>query len=394
MAESRRIVVLGAAAQMPFAGVWWQVRHYLEGLRRLGHQVHYVEDTGNWPYDPDAETITDDAGGAVARLAALLEEAGFGGRWAFVNAAREGEVWGLSSGRLDRVLAGCEVLINLSGATVLGPAHRAVPVRIYLETDPVTPQLEIALGRRDTIDFLAAHTHHFTFGERIGQPGCSVPVDHFAYLPTRQPVVLDLWPAPGWFPAPPPGGLAFTTIASWDQPHKDIVFAGETYTWSKSAEFMKLLEVPARACVEIDLALALDDPATIELLRGSGFGVQPAAPLSRDPRSYRDFITGSGGEFTAAKDQNVRMRSGWFSDRTATYLATGRPAVVQDTGFDAVLPTGEGLLSFRTAEEAIEALARVAADYARHSRAARELAAEHFRAETVLAKLLDGAGAT
>lgn len=378
---------------MPFAGVWWQVRQYLEGFRRLGHDVHYVEDTGNWPYDPERETVTDDASGAVQRLGLLMNDAGFTGRWAFVNPARKGEVWGLSARRLADVMARCEVLINLSGATVLGESHRAVPVRIYLETDPVTPQLEIALGRRATIEFLAAHTHHFTFGERIGTPGCPVPVERFQYLPTRQPVVLDLWPPPPWFPQPPPRGLRFTTIANWEQHHKDIVFAGNTYTWSKSVEFMKLLEVPSRVSARIELALALDDAETIDLLRRSGFEVKPAMPLSRDPDAYRDFITRSGGEFTAAKDQNVRMRSGWFSDRTATYLATGRPAVVQDTGFEDVLPTGEGLLSFHSAQEAIDGLERVAGDYVRHSRAARELAGTHFRAETVLWRLLRAVGA-
>ena len=393
MTEPRRIVLLGAAAQMPFAGVWWQVRQYLEGFRRLGHDVHYVEDTGNWPYDPERETVTDDASGAVQRLGLLMNDAGFTGRWAFVNPARKGEVWGLSARRLAEVMADCEVLVNLSGATVLGESHRAVPVRIYLETDPVTPQLEIALGRRATIEFLAAHTHHFTFGERIGTPGCPVPVERFRYLPTRQPVVLDLWPPPPWFPQPPPRGLRFTTIANWEQHHKDIVFAGNTYTWSKSVEFMKLLEVPGRVPVRIELALALDDAETIDLLRRSGFEVKPAMPLSRDPDTYRDFITRSGGEFTAAKDQNVRMRSGWFSDRTATYLATGRPAVVQDTGFEDVLPTGEGLLSFHSAQEAIDGLERVAGDYVRHSRAARELAGTHFRAETVLGRLLRAVGA-
>ncbi len=377
---------------MPFAGVWWQVRQYLEGFRRLGHDVHYVEDTGNWPYDPERETVTDDASGAVQRLGLLMNDAGFTGRWAFVNPARKGEVWGLSARRLAEVMADCEVLVNLSGATVLGESHRAVPVRIYLETDPVTPQLEIALGRRATIEFLAAHTHHFTFGERIGTPGCPVPVERFRYLPTRQPVVLDLWPPPPWFPQPPPRGLRFTTIANWEQHHKDIVFAGNTYTWSKSVEFMKLLEVPGRVPVRIELALALDDAETIDLLRRSGFEVKPAMPLSRDPDTYRDF-TRSGGEFTAAKDQNVRMRSGWFSDRTATYLATGRPAVVQDTGFEDVLPTGEGLLSFHSAQEAIDGLERVAGDYVRHSRAARELAGTHFRAETVLGRLLRAVGA-
>jgi hypothetical protein len=181
-------------------------------------------------------------------------------------------------------------------------------------------------------------------------------------------------------------------VANWEQTYKDVVFAGETYTWSKSAEFLKLLDVPRRAGVTIELALALDDAHTVALLERSGFSVVQAQPLSRDPNAYRAFITASGAEFTAAKDQNVRLRSGWFSDRTATYLATGRPAVVQDTGFDVALPTGEGLLPFRTADEAVECLHRVAGDYERHSRAAHEIAAEHFRAETVLERLLSEAG--
>jgi hypothetical protein len=392
VAEARRIVVLGAMAEMPFAGVAWQVLHYLEGLRRLGHEVVYVEDTGNWPYDPDLDTVTDDGSGAARRLERILAAAGFGDRWAFVNAAREGEVWGIGQERMAAAIAAAEALVNLSGATVLKEAHLDVPVRIYLETDPVTPQLEIALGRQSTADFLAAHTHHFTFGECLGTADCEVPVAHFDYRPTRQPIVLDWWPVPVWFPAAPPDGLRFTTVANWEQTHKDIEFNGETYTWSKSAEFLKLLAVPELAGLCIDLALALDDAPTIELLREHGFDVLPALSLSRDPEAYRAFITASGGEFTAAKDQNVRLRSGWFSDRTATYLATGRPAVVQDTGFGAVLPTGTGLIAFASAEEAADGLRAVAAEYERHSRAARAIAEEHFRAETVLGRLLCEAG--
>jgi hypothetical protein len=392
VADRARIVLLGAAAEMPFAGVWWQVRHYLEGLRRLGHELYYVEDTGNWPYDPQLETVAQDASGAVARLAALMLQAGFGDRWAFVNAARADEVWGLPSRRLEQVLNDADVLINLSGATVLKGAQRQVPVRIYLETDPVTPQLEIAGGRRETVQFLAAHTHHFTFGERIGRAGCPVPVEQFDYRPTRQPVVLDFWTPPPWFPGPPPHGVTFTTVANWEQSHKDIEYAGQSYTWSKSAEFLKLLDVPRHAGARVKLALAISDDGALATLERSGFEVVPAAPLSNDPLAYRAFITASGGEFTAAKDQNVRMRSGWFSDRTATYLATGRPAVVQDTGFEDVLPTGEGLISFTTPDEAADGLAAVLADYERHSCAARELASEYFRAETVLTRLLSEAG--
>ena len=394
MAEPLRIVLLGALGQMPFAGVAWQVLHYLEGLRRLGHEVCYVEETGSWPYDPDAETVTDDATAAVRKLGALLRAHGFGDRWAYRNGARPDELHGMSERALAARLAGADVLVNLSGATVLGDRHRAVAIRIYLETDPVTPQLEIDEGHAFTAELLAAHTHHFTFGERIGTPGCAVPVGDIAYRHTRQPVVLDWWAPDAGDPPPAPGGhLRCTTIASWEQAFKDVTWRGERYTWSKRAEFEKLLGVPARVDVTLELALALDDTAQLAALRDAGFAVRPARELSDDPAVYRAYIRGSGAEFTAAKDQNVRLRSGWFSDRTATYLAAGRPAVVQDTGFDAVLPTGEGLLSFRDADEAVAALERVAADPARHGRAALEIAREHFDAATVLARLLRDAGA-
>ncbi|MGI8802297.1 MAG: hypothetical protein ACR2KV_09015 [Solirubrobacteraceae bacterium] len=391
MAEPLRIVVLGALGQMPFAGVAWQVLHYLEGFRRLGHHVVYVEDTGNWPYDPYLETVTDDATGTVRWLGDLLAAHGF--RWAFRNVARAGELHGMEPLALAECLHAADVLVNLSGATVLREDHLDVPIRIYLETDPVTPQIEIAEGRQFTVDLLAAHTHHFTFGERIGTPGCAVPVGSITYRPTRQPVVLDWW-APDVASGSGAGErLRCTTVASWEQSHKDIAWQGETYTWSKSAEFEKLLDLPRRVGVTLELALALDDEATLARLRAAGFVVVPARRLSADQQAYRDYIRGSGAEFTAAKDQNVRLRSGWFSDRTATYLAAGRPAVVQDTGFDAVLPTGEGLLCFRTPEEAAAALAEVASDPARHGGAALAIAREHFDAETVLARLLADAGA-
>ena len=395
MAEPLRIVVLGALGQMPFAGVAWQVLHYLEGFRRLGHDVSYVEDSGNWPYDPELETVTDDASGAVRKLGGLLAGHGFAERWAFRNAARPGELHGMSEAILAQRLRDADVLVNLSGATVLGESHADVPIRIYLETDPVTPQLEIDAGRGFTAQLLAAHTHHFTFGERIGTPGCAVPVGDVRYMPTRQPVVLDWWaPSQNGAPAHARQRLRCTTVASWEQGHKDIAWRGETYTWSKSAEFEKLLGVPARVEATLELALALDDEPTLARLRAAGFVVGPARALSHDPLAYRDFIRASGAEFTAAKDQNVRLRSGWFSDRTATYLAAGRPAVVQDTGFDAVLPTGEGLLSFRTPDEAVAALQDVASDPARHGAAALAIAREFFDAETVLARMLRDAGAS
>src|SRR5262249_55393429 len=193
----------------PFAGVAWQVLHYLEGLRRLGYDVSYVEDTGEWPYDPEQNAVTDDCTYTVNYIGRLLAWCGLGDRWAYRVAAQENRFLGPLAARAARLFEEVDALINLTGATVLRDEHLRVPVRIYLETDPVLPQVEVAQGRRFTIDLLAAHTHHFTYGENLGAPDCRVPLGGFHYRPTRQPVVLDWWEPPA--DGPPAAGAPFTT---------------------------------------------------------------------------------------------------------------------------------------------------------------------------------------
>jgi hypothetical protein len=369
--------------RLPFAGVAWQVLHYLEGLRRLGADVFYIEDTGAWPYDPERNAIVEDGAYAARYIRNVLQQAALEDKWAFV--APTGSVYGLGRGALRALYRGTDILINLTGATVLRDEHSVVPTRVYLETDPVTPQIEIAQGRRFTIDLLAAHTHHFTFGENIGLPGCRVPVERFRYIPTRQPVILDWWDDA----RATRNGELFTTIASWRQPEKEIAWRGETYHWSKDREFAKVLTLPAHAGVALELALACDDEAALAALASNGWRVRDALPLSRTLDRYREYIVGSRGEFTVAKDQNVRLGSGRFSDRSACYLAASRPVVTQATGFDRSLPTGDGLFAFSTLDGAAQALKAVQADYHHHARAAREIAWEFFRAEHVLRAFLD-----
>lgn len=280
--------------------------------------------------------------------------------------------------------------MNLSGATVLRDEYLKTPVRIYLETDPVLPQIEVAQGVASTIALLEAHTHHFSFGENVGQAGCPVPVTRFAYRLTRQPVVLDWWAedrrAPGDGEA-----AAFTTVGNWRQRGKDVAWNGALYTWSKHVEFMKVLDLPVCTPHRLELALACDEADALAGLRAHGWRVVDALPLTRDLDPYRDYIQQSRGEFTVAKDQNVRLSSGWFSGRSACYLAAGKPVITQDTGFDRVVPTGRGLFAFRTPDEAVAALDAVARDYDGHRRAAREIAAEYFDAGRVLRRLLDEA---
>ena len=387
------VVVLGMMGRTPFAGVAWQVLHYLEGFRRLGYDVYYVEDTGDWPYDPEQNTITDDCRYTTRYIARLMAWCGLPQRWAYRAAAQGNRTFGLSASQVGRLFRQADALVNLTGATLLREEHLQVPVRIYLETDPVLPQIEVAQGRKFTLDLLDAHTHHFSYGENFGAADCQVPVERFTYYPTRQPIVLDWWRgAELRGERRGPRICRFTTVASWEQSGKDIHWNGEKYLWSKHHEFLKLLDLPRRTRQILELALACGDPRALRLLREHGWRVTEAMALSQDIHPYRDYLLGSDGEFTVAKDQNIRLRSGWFSDRSACYLAAGKPVITQDTGFGNVVPTGRGLFAFRTMEDALAALEAVAADYEGHSRAAREIAEEHFRAERVLGDLVEQAG--
>jgi len=260
-------------------------------------------------------------------------------------------------------------------------------------------QIEVVRGDRKAIDLLAAHTHHFTYGENLGAPDCRVPVTQFNYLPTRQPIVLDWWTT-DWRLSSDVNGRpnvrpCFTTIAKWRQPGKDIEWNGETYSWSKHVEFLKFLDLPRRSQQEFELALAWEDEKdeeAIPQLTSQGWRVIDAISLSLNIAPYREYILGSRGEFTVAKDQNIRLRSGWFSDRSACYLAAGKPVVTQDTAFGNILPIGRGLFAFRNMEDILTAIDTIESNYEGHCRAAREIEEEYFAAEKVLGSLMERVG--
>jgi hypothetical protein len=382
-----RIVVLGIMGRTPLAGVGWQAMHYLEGFRRLGHEVVYVEDTGAWPYDPEQNTLTEDVRYAVRTIEAAMTLLGLPDRWAYRAAPPGSRLFGLGEAELAQVCRDADVLVNVTGAAVLREYLR-VPVRIYLETDPVLSQIEAAQGRESMVAMLAAHTHHFTFGENIGTAECALPVEHVKFQHTRQPVVLDWWATDG--EVGPRG--RFTTISSWRQTEKDVEWNGVTYRWSKHRQFLEFIDLPRRAPTPVELALACHEPEAVALLRSHGWQVLDGLTLSRDLHRYRDYIHAAAGEFTVAKEQYVQWRTGWFSDRSACYLAAGRPVITQDTGFDRILPTGLGLFAFTTMDDVLGAMDALARDYRGHARAARKIAGEYFQAERVLDDLLAGAG--
>ena len=388
MNRGHPIVLLGMMTKMPVAGVVWQTLHYLIGLRRLGYDPYYVEAHARTPSMLMEHADDDSSGRAAAFIAGTLDRFDLGDRWAFHALHDDGRCYGLSAERLQELYRSAALMINLHGGTEPRLEHTATDRLVYVETDPVDVELQLAEGRQTTIDYLKPHCAHFTFGENYGRPDCGLPVSPlFNFLPTRQPVVLDLWQG-----GSESAGRRYTTIGNWRQEWRDVEFGGEKYSWSKHHEFLKFLDLPARSGAEFELALAGCGREDRKLLEQHGWRVREAQPLSLNIDIYRHYIAGSRGEFTVAKDQNVRLRSGWFSDRAATYLAAGRPVINQDTGFGSVLPVGEGLFAFSTMEDIVTAVQTIEADYERHSRAAGEIAREYFDSSRVLGRLLDQVG--
>jgi hypothetical protein len=383
-----RLVVLGMMGRCPFGGQTWLYLNWLRGFQRLGHDVWYVEDDIVWPYHPERNAITDDFSYAVRHVRDCTSRIGLGDRWAFRFRLQPGACWGCSEEELGRLYRSCDAILNLVGATELSDGQLTAPFRVYVETDPVMAEVRLANG--DEKIRIAFDSHHAiaTYGENYGAPDCRVPLNGRRYLKTRQPVDLELWPM-----AYDPCARSFTTIGNYRQEGEDVEWDGDVYRWSKHHEWEKVLDLPRRTVQRLELALKIDDEADRRRLQGHGWRVVPPLAMSLDAfGAYRQYIRASRAELTVAKDQNVRLRSGWFSERDACYLASGKPVIAQETGFGNVLPTGEGLFAFTTPDDALAAIEEVNADYPRHCRAARTIAEEHFEATAVARRLLADLG--
>lgn len=391
MRKRGTIVLLHFVGQMPLAGIAWQAVNHLVGLEKLGYEAWYVEDHGANPYDPRIGSVAMDCGYNLGYLQDTMTRHGLAGRWAYWDAIND-VYHGLSRERVRTLLAEADGLINLCGATKLREDHLHCPVRIMIDTDPVYEQIKYAKADRAARAYLGAHTHFFTYGANLGTETCQVPLCGIPWRATRPPVDLDLWPqARSAFEGRPPA--AFTTIATWENKGKNIDFDGATYLWSKHVNFLKFLDIPKhRPQTGFQLAMDPLSDAVRRQVEGAGWSLVDPRPVSASLACYQEFIAGSRGEFTVAKDIYVRPNSGWFSDRAVCYLAAGRPVVTMRTGFTSFCPAGRGLFDYATHEEALAAIDAIAADYPRHSRAARELAGEYFAADRVLGELLTEVG--
>jgi hypothetical protein len=380
----RKIVLLGMMTRIPVAGAVWGTMHYLVGLERLGYETYYVEAHARTPTMLMQHADDDSSALAAAFIDDVMRRFGMADRWAFHALHDDGRVYGMDDTALAALYRDAAMIINYHGGTVPLPEHAATNRLVYLGTDPVDIEIEVHQGRQETIDFLAQHRAFYTWGLNLGRPDCRVPLPRpFDFRPMPPAVVRDLWDAP-----PTDHCRRFTTVGNWRQPYRDIQFEGEVYHWSKHHEFMKIIDLPRRVAQEFELSLGSYGPDDQALLERHGWHVRDAMSFSTDLDRYRDYLRDSRGEFTVAKDQNVRLRSGWFSERSAQYLAAGRPVITQETGFSNAFPTGRGVFGFSSLDEIVAAVEAVNADYPGHCRAASELAAEVFDYSRVLPALV------
>lgn len=408
MNSKLRIIVTGLIAQHPsMGGVAWDYVQYVVGLAQLGHDVYYFEDSGEWPYllIPGAsgeDLIARDPSANVAHLASVFSQFNLQDRWAY-RFPIEDRWYGLSDQNRREVMDTADVLINVSGSLEDPEKYRKVKRLAYIDSDPVFTQIRLALGEPKLLKRVDAHDVHFTFGEH---PSDRVPRTGHAWLPTRTPIVTSLW-----HPSTPTRN-AYTTVMSWTS-YQPLQYQGDSYA-QKDVELLRFVDLPRRVTsANLEVALgqtqhvewqteASEMPLAVhewlrereafqpsELLAHMGWQVVNADKVCCSLDSYRRYIESSRAEWSIAKHGYVAGQSGWFSCRTACYLAAGRPAVVQDTGFTSVIPTGAGLLAFRTMEETIAAIDDIEANYAKHSLAARAVAESFFGSDKILTRLID-----
>jgi hypothetical protein len=368
---------LAHPAVVGWGGIALHVLHYLEGLRRLGHDVLFVEFLAERPPSPAVRYFEEviDAWWSRERAALLVEPT-------------LESVSGIDARAVREVAARADAVITLSAhyRREPWPLIESVAPRVLIDADPGYTHLWAA-DEDDPADIYGEHDFYYTVGLNIGSSACALPTLGLQWHPTTPPVVLDWWPHDSAIARD-----RFTTIGVWRDYGGYLEWDGQMLG-PKFEEFHKFIGLPALAGEPLELALVIDeDDPDVTLLRENGWVLEDPSIVSR-PESFIEYVAGSAGEFTCANGGYVGTHCGWFPQRSACYLAAGRPVVLQATGFEDVLPTGEGLFAVRTAEEAAEAIRAIRVDYRRHSRAARAIAREFLDSDLVLRQMLDHIGA-
>lgn len=379
--KSLTIIVLGYVVRGPLGGLAWHHIQYVLGLQQLGHDVCFLEDSGDYPscYDPSRHMTDTDPGYGIRFASYAFKRLGLQDRWAYYDAHSKHWLGPRSENALE-LCSTADLLINVSGINQIRPWMSEIPARVFIETDPAFTQIRHLTeeGARKLAD---QHTHFFTFGENFGHPECRIPNDGYPWKSTRQPIVLDAWNvAPGNVDA------GFTTVMQWDS------YAGREYQnvrfGMKAESFDPYMALPKQTDAKLELAIG-SAKAPRQELEKHGWIVRDPLEISRNPWTYQNYIQSSKAEFSVAKHGYVISNSGWFSERSACYLASGRPVIVQETGCSEWLKARGGVITYSTNQEALAGIEEVNENYTIHCDAARSLAEEYFDSDKVLSNLID-----
>jgi hypothetical protein len=367
-------------------GAVWTRLNWALGMRKLGFRVYFLEQIESRSCRDEDGRPADFSGSAnLDYFRGIMREFGLADSSALIlDGGRE--VAGMSRQDLEGLYGEADLLINISGHLKTRPGLKGNCRKVYVDLDPGYTQCWLQAGLLD--DSFGSHDHYFTIGEAIGTPECPIPTGDIDWQATRQPVVLDEWPVSGSV-----AGDRFTTVAAWRDSYGPLDCMGRSWG-TKVHEFRKFISFPERVGQRCELALDIHpaDHVDLDLLRRHGWRIRNPRETVPGPKRFRRYVQQSGAEFSVAKEVYAASRSGWFSDRTVRYLASGKPALVQDTGFSAIYPCGEGLLPFNDMDEAVSGAGRIARDYERHCRAARQLAEDWFDSDKVLGSLVERVG--
>jgi hypothetical protein len=375
-----RIIVLGYIVRGPLGGLAWHHLQYVMGLAGLGHDVSFIEDSGDslWCcYDPSRHVTDADPTYGIKFATKIFERVGLGGCWAYYD-AHTARWLGPRASRIREVCSSADLLLNLSGVNPLRPWLLQIPTRTLVDTDPVFTQIRHLTDPAARI-LASQHTGFFSFAENLNS---AIPKDGFPWFGTRQPICLEAWPV-----TPGPVEGKFTTVMQWESyPARE--YGGRRYGM-KSDSFAPYLDLPEKAGHIFELAVGGNAP--LDLMTSKGWVVRDPLESTQDPWTYQRFIQESKAEFSVAKHGYVVNRSGWFSERSAAYLASGRPVVIQETGFSEWLKSGAGVIPFQNPAEALAGIEEVNRRYQFHCNAARGIAEEYFDARRVLSDLIERA---
>jgi hypothetical protein len=382
---AKRVIVAGAIETHPLSGAGntWAFLQYVLGFRRLGFETYYVEELDPQDcIDDNWNRASFNASANARHFRALMEKFKLLGHGSLLESGGPGHV-GLSLAEVESLARDVDLLVNISGRLSFESILGAVRRRLYLDMDPGYTQL---WQEQYGVDMhLRGHDIHVTVGLNLGEPDCPLPACGIRWKKTLPPVVLDEWNTTQ------PPGKSYSTVADW-RGFNPVEWRGIWYG-QKADEFRRIIDLPRRVPAPLELCLFIhpDEPDRVELER-HGWRIASPTLHAATTDAYRDYIVGSRGEFTAVKSGYAAGRTGWFSDRSACYLAAGRPVVMQDTGVGAYLPTGSGLLTFRDIDGAVDAVEQVETAYAKHAAAAASLAREFLDSDRVLSRLLRLAG--